>query len=496
MQLVESVLLAHNWRKWLPVILVVVTLVAAIQIGRQVPMMGLGSGKSILILPAIVFLPVVWRLIPPPRAFNALCVCLVLMPLGISLGWQILTMIPGLNALPFFGQVLLVMALVFLTQVAMRRVRLPAASGIWLAMLIFVLGGAVALIGTTADSYNWWGKVCLLSLITLYVTVTVVHSLDQAERLLSAMVTGMIVFGLGMYVLLRSGIGVRAGPDTNWELAVGRLGGGLSWGFDVGFGIDLAVGSNAPQLGEYVAIGLAISFAYALGARSRLSRLGAMVSVALLSAILISALARGAMIGVVAAVVVIIAANLVWPGSHRGLLLLRLLLLLMLVLLVAILATQWRIEIDPTGGDIRSRMMSFRDIMSSISVVTRLMVWRAAWAMVQRYPFGYGFSGAFMPGGFNNPHNVYLWMLQGSGWIGFFGFLLALGGLAAVCLRGLSQPEPRRRVLSTAALGVLVAVLTQGIASVVFATPQITGAFWAVMGASLAVIGNRPRSSI
>ena len=348
MQLVESVLLAHNWRKWLPAILAVATLVAAIQIGRQVPMMGFGSGKSILILPAIMFLPVAWKLIPPPRAFNALCVCLVLMPLGISLGWQILTMIPGLNALPFFGQILLVMAVVFLTQVAMRRVRLPAMGGIWLAMLIFVLGGAVALIGTTADSYNWWGKVCLLSLITLYVTVTVVHNLDQAERLLGAMVAGMIVFGLGMLVLLRSGIGVRAGPGANWELDVGRLGGGLSWGFDVGFGIELAVGSNAPQLGEYAAMGLAISFAYALGARSNLSRLVAMVSVALLSAILVFTLARGAMIGVVAAIVVIIVANLVWAGSHRGRLLLWLLLLLILVLSVAILATQWRLGIDPT----------------------------------------------------------------------------------------------------------------------------------------------------
>ncbi len=493
-----SLLDRPSWRKWIPTVMVVAALLATVEIGRRIPLMGPGGGKSILILPAIVILPVVWRLLPPPRAMTVLGICLVLAPLQFSLPLGALGIIPGLNTLGIWGQILLGVAVVFLTQVALRRVPPPAASGIWLAMLVFALGGMVALLwATDGDSVRWWWTVCLLSVITCYVTGTVVHDLDQAERLLSVIVGGMIAFGLMMYLLLETRVfGLTQDSSSNWLLSVGRLGGSLSFTTPTlfGFRIEFGVGSNAPQMGEYAVIGLAVSFAYALGARSMRGRLMALAATMMLCIILLVAQARGAWITAIIAVAVISALSLTWPTAHRGRLLMRFLFFLILTVPLAVLVVQWRINVDPTGGTLLNRVIALSNITTDSSFTGRFVVWRAAWDMIRRFSFGYGFSGAFMSGGFNNPHNLYLWLLQGSGWIGALGFVLALGGLVALCLRGLNQAEPRQRVLSIAVLGVLTVVLVEGLGSVVFAVPQITAAFWAVMGVAMAINGRNQQA--
>lgn len=482
-----------SWRKWFPAVMVVAALLAAVEIGRRIPLMGPDSGKSILILPVIFILPVVWRLIPPPRALKVLGICLVLMPLQFTLPLGALGIIPGLSTLGIWGLMLLGMAAVFLTQMALRRMPPPTASGIWLAMLIFVLGGIAALLwATESDSIRCWWIVCLLSLVAFYVTATVVRDLDQAERLLSAIVTSMIVFGLVMYILLETRVfDVTQNSLSNWLLSAGRLGGSLVFVTPplFGFGIEFGVGSNAPQLGEYAAIGLAVSFAYALGARSTRGRLMALAATIMLSIILLITQARGAWAATVTALAVIGAVSFSWSALHRGRLLMQLLFFLALIVPLAVSVLQWRIDVDPTGGTLMNRLMALSNITADSSFASRLEVWQAAWEMIWRFPFGYGFSGAFMSGGYNNPHNLYLWVVQGSGWIGTLGFVLALGGLAVLCLRGLSRSEPRRRVLSTAVLGVMIVVLVEGVASVVFAVPQITVAFWAVMGIAVAING-------
>jgi hypothetical protein len=197
------------------------------------------------------------------------------------------------------------------------------------------------------------------------------------------------------------------------------------------------------------------------------------------------------MIAVVVALFVIIAVYL-GPSLHRGRMLLRLLPLLILVVLTAMLVLKWRLDKDPTGGMLRSRMMALSNISSDVNMVGRTGLRTEAWEMAKRFPFGSGFADSSLWGKMTNPHFLFLWILQGSGWIGAIGFIWAISGMGVVCLRSLKRDDPRRYTLRAASLGILVLVLVEGLGSIVFATEQIIAVFWAVMGASLAVSGRGP----
>jgi len=483
---------------------VVAILLAAVEVGRGISRMSSTRGKSILLLPIIAILPVVWQLIPPPRAIKVLSICLLLMPFKPYLPFGVLGIIPGMDELGLWGLLMLGMALVFLVKTASRRISSPIAGWFWLAMFVFVLCGLVALLWVTDDgSVRLWYIVCMLSVITCYLTAMLVHNLEDAERLLSIIVGGMIVVGLVMCVFLGTHTFILIedpSSSSNWLSSVGRLGGSLAFLIPtvLGFSFKLQTSSNAPQLGEYVAMGLAISFTYMLGARSKRGRLMALVATLMLLIILFITQARGALVATMIALAVISVISLGWPVFHRGHLV-RLLSFILLVVPTAVLVVRWRIDVDPTAGGYLNRiaaLSSVANIMNDPSLIGRMGLRQAAWEKIKLFPFGYGFSGAFTSGGYNNPHNLYLWLLQGSGWVGALSFMLALGGLGSLCLRGLNQPEPRRRVLSIAVLGVLIVVLVEGMGSVVFAVPQITAAFWAVMGVALVVNGRSHRSGI
>jgi hypothetical protein len=447
-----------------------------------------GGSKSIFMIPAIMFLPVAWSLIPPPRAFKVFCLALVFMPLSFDLPFGILGVLPGFNALPFFGQVILALALALLVWPEFHQSFSTLSRSTWLGLFLFLLGGLLALIDAP-NSYGvntrWWGMQCLLPASVLFVSSTVVRNIKQAERLLGIIVTSMAVLGGLLFYCFRTGLFVsQAGSDANWLMTHGRLGGSLSVNLPVPLlgQIDMSIGNNAVQLGELVAMGIVIAFAYALGGRSRHSRWVAMIATSLLIILLVTTNSRGALIAASAGAVVVYTASLIWQSSARRFHLFA----PMAVMLVGFVAASGWVQLSFGGREALDRLLELRNISSAGTWVGRSELFQEVLLLLRDNPLGVSFWGP-SPSVMLNPHNLYLWVAQGTGVIGLIGFLIILGSLMTVVLRGLRHPDPRRQVLSVAALGVLVVALVAGIGSVFFQVTNITATFWAVMGLLFAV---------
>jgi O-antigen ligase len=139
------------------------------------------------------------------------------------------------------------------------------------------------------------------------------------------------------------------------------------------------------------------------------------------------------------------------------------------------------------GSDVAyQRLLELGNITGAGTFLDRLDTWRTVWPLLLSNPFGIGFWGPSASYALN-PHNMWLWLLQGTGVIGVIGFLMMIVALLPGIWRGLWDTDTRRRTLSVSALGVLGVVFVAGLASAFFQQPAHTTSFWVVMGSVAAL---------
>ena len=476
--------------RWQRVLLIAVTMIASLYVGMNITnskVMAVG-----LTIPMAVLGLAVWRCIPRPRAFNVGRMCLALMPLVITIPQRakgMLRFIPGLNTLINSTVLALIVcglaALLFMRTLA-RRERFGLPAMVWSGLGLFLLGGLVALIGAARADYarDHWASICLLGASALYLSIATVRRIEQAEQLLGALVAGLVAYGCGLLFLLwGQAPGVVA--SANWLLRHGRLGGVAGiFGFSVPFlgTVGVALAGNAPQVGELLAMGLVVAVAYALNARSRRGRSVALVGTCLLAILMVMTNSRGAILAGAVGAGVVCAASLTWRASTAAGS--RMWVPPILALTVFVAVRLWS-QLSLFGGELNQRLVELGDVRIAYSFTSRTARWQTAWSLLRFDLFGIGFGGP--TAGYLNPHNLWLWLLQGTGVIGLLGFLIAIAGVLPAIWRGLRHSDPRRRTVSIAALGVLGVALVAGMASIFFHGAQHTVPFWAVMGVVLAL---------
>lgn len=473
--------------EWQRVLLIAVFFTIAIFIGLNFTNYKVRAVALFLILLEIgLFL---WKFIPQPRSFNILLFCIFLMPLGILLPQKIqriMDFVPVFNTIkniPLFAIVIFILFILLVLETLLLRKRLFLPGVIWLGTIMFLLGGLIALMRSGIQDYarDQWGSICLLGTATLFLSSTIIKHIKQAEKLFSVLVVGIIVYAFSLFILMQLNIPFVA---SNFLKSHNRLGGLLVLDFSVPvFGEDrMSFGCNPPQLSELCAIGLVIAFTYVLRSQSKKGRRAAAFVFALLAFIMIITNGRGGLIAGAVGMGFVYFASMVWKRPRLSV---RPLVISTLIIVILGILFFWN-QYAAKNRELVTRVEEMSNIWQSDTFIARMYTWRTLWPKIKNELFGTGFFG---PSNVEtvNPHNLFLWILMGTGIIGLLGFLFMITGIVPAILRGLKHHEPRRRSLSLAAFGVLAVTFTAGMGGIFFHGPIYVVFFWVLMGTVIAI---------
>ena len=454
-----------------------VTVVGSILIGQQ---MGATSSRLAQFLIGAPFLGLVAVLaLRKPRTYNLFRICLVLMWLDIprlsqKLGavWSVLSMISIPEGIVYF------LALVLVVEtgdnksyVHIDHTDLAVSAG----MLAFVLAGGLAALFSSDPgiALAYWVRVCLLSVATLYVTVRMVQSAEQAEGMIAALVVSMIFLAI-VVAILGSTERFYATAEALWTTRASRAGGA----FQVG---PLFIFAEPVTLGEYAAAGVAVTLAYSLAGRSSQVRWAALAASFILMVAVLLTNSRAPLIGMILAVIVVWLATLV---ANRLRILWQAIGLLLLVL-VALAVLRHVTMIDPTQWLWSQRLLFFQQGVSfDPNFAGRLLLWRTYWPVFLRNPLGVGF---WLGDQRINIHSFYLFILHGTGVVGAIALLIVVLIFLRACWRGLYAVDARHHTLAIAALGFVLVYFTSGVTSILVLDSYKNIALWVMIGIVLAL---------
>ena len=161
-----------------------------------------------------------------------------------------------------------------------------------------------------------------------------------------------------------------------------------------------------------------------------------------------------------------------------------------------------RLTISGLSGNIEimDRLVSvssFSRIMSTQNLLVRQEIWFRHWQEVVQnpfIPFGYYYLN-----GLGNPHNTYIFLGMGTGFLGLVFFAILLTYCASRFLYGAFQVDRRVSVLASAAMGSLTTFLIVGITDSSFMDSWTTAVIFMLLGlgltASCAGVSARPKLS-
>jgi O-antigen ligase len=433
---------------------------------------------------------VIWPLIPTPRDFNLLRLIIFLSPIQVMIPIWALARFPGLRGLNFWGQIILLFVLFSIFISAKDRAKIKEIIPIAFGFFLFLGGGIVAILFPSQERLEnqlWWDRVCLLSAVSFFASYMYIRTIDQAERLYNAISYSMASFSL-FILMFASRMPLYdefSRQGSEWQ---GRLMGvaQLPLPDPFGLGIKALATNNPPQLGEFLSIGLVALFPFAIHTIKTKLWLLKLFLLGLMLVVIVSTQARGAIVATIISCVFIIILHQVKFKSTRALR--RIMIFFVIGLGIAFALTQYRMSLDPTGRIFSERILEMRNPFYAETFIARVALWDESIKGIAQHPFGMGFAEPFSLEGRTNPHNLFLWILQGGGFIGLAGFIIALVAIVTKLIKGLSFSDERRVLLSMSSLGVLVTVLTEGLGSVVFAQQPTTIAFWVLLGSSLAAL--------
>jgi hypothetical protein len=245
---------------------------------------------------------------------------------------------------------------------------------------------------------------------------------------------------------------------------------------------------NAPQMGEFAMIGLVGSVAYFLGHPRRKARNMAGGCALLLAAVIALAQARGAFTGALAGFVVsaVLMFSHAGPGRRTGVMR-RVLIIFGVLSVLAVGISLWQFGRTDTGDSITSRVRALRTPGKDETLQGRVILWRTAFDLAVSKPLGSGFFTSFEQTNIRNPHNLYLWLLLGVGWIGVAGFFIVGGRVCFILRAGLNEAPPELIVVNIAVLSIMGAVAVAGLTGVFFALPAHIICLWVLVGAAVAI---------
>jgi hypothetical protein len=449
-----------------------------------------GISKYLAAVPVLIMAFIIWPIIPTPRDFNLLRLIIFLSPIQVTIPIWALARFPGLRGLNFWGQIILLFVLYSIFISAKDRAKIKEIIPMAFGLFLFLGGGIVALLFPSQESLEnqfWWDRVCLLSAVSFFASYMYIRTVDQAEILHNAISYSMASFSL-VILMFASRMPLydeisRQGSD--WQ---GRLTGVMQIPVPdpFGLGIKVLATNNPPQLGEFLSIGLVALFPFAIHTIKTKLWLLKLFLLGIMLAVIVSTQARGAIVAVMISCIFIIILHQVKFKSTRALR--RIMIFFMIGLGIAIVITQYRMSLDPTGRIYSQRISEMRNPFYAETFIARLALWEEFIQRIAHFPFGMGFAEPFSLDGSSNPHNLFLWIIQGGGFIGLSGFIIALVVIVIKLIKGLSFSDERRVLLSISSLGVLVVVLVEGLGSVVFAQQPTTIAFWVLLGSSLSAL--------
>lgn len=484
--IMENTLVAKEKRALLVFCLCLIAMLS----GSQISSPSKYVGGFISIFWILLFGYLIWRALPEPP--YQLFICLLLFSFIDVKGLLQINTITSLTdkfIKNFWGQMLAFLFLYYLTKQIMTKRKAPQ-NNITLAcfgMILFTLGGFIASNNAIYEKPYcrlMWQEVCVLGFLTLYVTYETIENAKQAERGLKIIVAITTLYGLLFLILIPR---LQPYAQEGTESFIGRLAGNVAFSLPTIFrtSVKLGLSSNAVHLGTYLSLGMVCAFHYFVAGRVRRVRFFCLGAFVLMTIVILSAQARGAVLGTIVGCLIIYLLNYYKHLSKSKILLLKIIFFLVLIVGIASYIISWRTSLDPTGGSYEGRWREIKTPFQAVNVTGRIRLWEAAWESISKNPWGTGFAEPFVSSYAANPHNIFLWVLQGSGWIGFIGFTIVLFLLIRAFMRGIKQNNNLTSFYSILGIGMLIAVMVQGIACVIFETSPITIAFWAIMGICL-----------
>jgi O-antigen ligase len=444
---------------------------------------------SLILLVAAIF---IWWALPKPADVRVLGLCVLLMPVALEqhlYGWSF----SGFSAFDTAGLVLIPLWLRVVVSRLLGRCTAPSDKCMSLSLFAFCLLGLMVALGNLHEkgAMFMWVRICATAWLAFELGIAYSFDIRLVQKMLFVIGLSAVCTAACLWLLARNPAnnGVSELDELFTEYG-GRLGGGyMFWHAQTLLGeTRVLISCNPVQLGNFSGIGLVLAMAYVLGHPSRKARLTALLMGIVLGSIMVLAQARGACIAAVAALAVIFILFLTRSQVlSRVTLVRRTMALATALVLIVVPLSMSRFGAEEGGGMLKERAVALRALNRDNNMIGRRLLWRDAIQLVGAKPLGASFAANFDLTGIRNPHNLYLSLLFGTGWLGAAIAFLALGRGAVIMLRGCASPFPMPAILNTAGLGLIAFLACSGLTNIFFEVSPITTCFWFALGSAVGV---------
>jgi O-antigen ligase len=132
----------------------------------------------------------------------------------------------------------------------------------------------------------------------------------------------------------------------------------------------------------------------------------------------------------------------------------------------------------------------FKAPLNDPNLTGRIAFWKAGINEFIAQPFGIGFTGSKIEitGNIWYVHNLWLYILLGSGFIGCIGFVWIIFTLSKYFLTNLARSNLESSMFCTIGIGIIICLLVNGVSSPIFSDPYMITFIYGPLAIALAVI--------
>lgn len=330
----------------------------------------------------------------------------------------------------------------FGTRLYNSRMSPPFISGVWIGLVLVLLGSLLAAGRTTPLGHANFRYAGVVPLALFLLTLSLVDSPKVLTRLALLLLTstvGVLVVQLGL------GFATDHGRLTIQIAAP--------------FGIR-EIG-RANRLAIWLNSLMPLALSLALASRAYLVRLSSLFLYGALGSALFLTLSRGNLLAALAGSLVVIYHG-IRIKRRDGLLSALPMAIIVILASLGYLANWFQGLDDYSHGSVIDRASSFASLSAiSEGLASRIDLWRLSAQMFADTPFGSGY-GTLVDITGSWEHNIFVLIANGGGVIGLIGLVVFLASYASACLRALKTAHVSTRWVSVAALGGLLTFVLNG----------------------------------
>jgi len=354
-------------------------------------------------------------------------------------------------------------------------------------LILFVVG----VLCTFMISESYWGKfaelaqirtTCFLPIVICLLCIFLIRTAKQAERLLWVFLISSAFLGL-VYLFAPQVVSWSTLQALGSRLTGSRPMKIIELPLRVFFESFEMNPETTPVCFSLVAV---LSFTMWLSHPSSGGRLAGFIIMAISVAVVIVGQGRTGTVAMICGVIVV-TVLLKKRMTHRFALTRMKLLRMVIIVTLALVGFRFYASISK-HKEIQERGIIFSEIHLR-ALGNRADKWKDAISVIVDQPFGVGLFG--FPGSVSGDswyaHNLYLYVLLYSGFIGLIGFLLFFFRLIRRCRSAVGSKNPIRRLLCIGGLGLTTALLVGGIPSNIYFHPWEVLMVWIPVGITVAV---------